>query len=94
MSTTIAIPNHGGLVRGRRPLRLIPGAVAPTQRVLVPNGGPPVVVSEDGQRTPVWVCGWCGTELIVGVALTDLWDGLIRCPVCRRHNALAPGDAG
>jgi hypothetical protein len=92
MVTRIAVSVHDRADWERRPLRLVPDAAIATRRVLVPYGRPPVVASEDGQRTPTWVCGGCGAELIVGVSLADLWDGLIRCPVCRRHNALAPGD--
>jgi hypothetical protein len=92
MRTTILMPNRERFLHGSRPLRLVPATSITTQRLLVPEGGAPVVKSEDGQRFPTWVCGGCGTELIVGVSLADLWDGLIRCPVCRRYNALAPGD--
>jgi hypothetical protein len=92
MSTTILLRDRGGFLHESRPLRLVPATKITTQRLLVPNGGAPVVKSEDGQRFPTWLCGGCGTELIVGVSLSDLWDGLIRCPVCRRYNALEPGD--
>jgi hypothetical protein len=77
-----------------RPLRLVPDTAIATRRVLVPFGKPPVVASEDGRRHPAWACGACGATLIVGVPLEDLWDGVVRCPTCRSHNALAPGDVG
>jgi hypothetical protein len=94
MATTSAVPSRRRARRGCRPLRLVPEPVPPTQRVLVHSGRPPVVASEGGPRTPTWVCGGCGARLVVGVALADLWEGVVRCPVCHRHNALEPGDTG
>ena len=77
-------------IKRRIPLRVLPAPDPETRSVFTMLPGASDSVFFVGNETnDAYVCGKCGTPLILGIPLTSFQNLVLRCSQCGEHNETA-----